>query len=184
VRLSPDPIRLWPGGARRVRAIVRDIHGQTIAASTAWAASSPQLSIDGEGSARTVALAELAEARDYTITVVAEANGGAASTTAEVRVVDGPGVGGPGAGIPEPILVEEPASAWRSRLSSDGWQVNVGHADYRALAADARARLRYMVALFAKDVTVATTHPANEPTLDQMIDVLAHAERNLLRAPH
>jgi hypothetical protein len=184
VRLSPDPIRLWPGGARRVRAIVSDIHGQTIAASTAWAASSPQLSIDGEGSARTIALAELAEARDYTITVVAEANGGAASATAEVRVVDGPGVGGPGAGIPEPVLVEEPASAWRSRLGSDGWQVNVGHADYRALAADARARLRYMVALFAKDVTVATTHPANEPTLDQMIDVLAHAERNLLRTPH
>jgi len=47
----------------------------------------------------------------------------------------------------------------------------------------ARARLRYLVALFAKDVTVVTTHAANEPVLDRMIDVLAHAERNLLRAP-
>jgi len=30
---------------------------------------------------------------------------------------------------------------------------------------------------------VATTHAANEPVLDQMIGVLAHAERNLLKAP-
>ena len=63
------------------------------------------------------------------------------------------------------------------------WHVNIGHGDYRALSGDPRARLRYLVALFAKDLTVATTHPANEPLLDQMIDVLAHAERNLLRSP-
>ena len=78
------------------------------------------------------------------------------------------------------MLLDEPGLVWRSRLSAGGWHVNVGHTDYRALAA---ARLRYMVALFAKDVTVATTHSANEPVLDQMIDVLAHAERNLLRTP-
>ncbi len=183
VRLSPDPIRLWPGGARRVRAIVTDLNGQAIAAATTWSASSPLLSMDGEGSARTIALAELADRGFYAITVVAEANGGSASTTAEVDVVDGPPIGGPGAGIPEPVLVDEPASGWRSRMSSGSWRVNIGHADYRALAAEPRARLRYMVALFAKDVTVATTHAANEPMLDQMIDVLAHAERNLLRAP-
>ena len=183
VRLSPDPIRLWPGGARRVRAIVTDVHGQRIAATTTWTASSPQLAIDGEGAARTLSLAELADAASYVVTVVAEANGGTASTIAEVVAVEGPPIGGPGAGIPEPVLVEEAASAWRSRLSASGWQVNVGHADYRALATEPRARLRYMVALFAKDVTVATTHAANEGVLDQMIDVLAHAERNLMRAP-
>jgi signal transduction histidine kinase len=166
VRLSPDPIRLWPGGARRVRAIVTDVHGISIAATTRWSATSQQLSIDGEGSTRTIALAELAEGASYAITVVAEANGGSASVTAEVDVIEGPSIGGPGAGIPEPVLVDEPTSGWRSRLSSCGWQVNIGHADYRALAADPRARLRYMVALFAKDVTVATTHAANEPMLD------------------
>jgi hypothetical protein len=42
---------------------------------------------------------------------------------------------------------------------------------------------RYFVALFAKDVTVASTHAENEPLLDQILDVLAHAERNLLKAP-
>lgn len=61
------------------------------------------------------------------------------------------------------------------------WYVNIGHTDYRALAVEPRARLRYLVALLAKDLTVATTHPASEPVLDQMIDVLTHAERNLLR---
>lgn len=182
VRLSPDPIRLWPGGAKRVRAIVTDVHGQTITATTMWTASSPHLSIDGEGGARTIALAELAEDRMYTITVIAEANGGAASTSVDVTVIDGPPIGGLGAGIPEPVLIDDASSGWRSRLSSSGWQVNIGHADYRALAGEPRARLRYMVALFAKDMTVATTHAANESILDQMIDVLAHAERNLLRA--
>jgi hypothetical protein len=115
--------------------------------------------------------------------VVAEASGGIAATTADIVVIDGPPVGGPGSGIPEPVLVDEPTSNWRSRLSSGAWHVNIGHADYRALVGDPRARLRYLVALFAKDVTVASTHAANEPVLDQMIDVLAHAERNLLKAP-
>jgi hypothetical protein len=183
VRLSPDPIRLWPGGTRRVRAIVSDVHGQTIAATTVWTASSPHISIDGEGAARTIALAELANAGRHAVTVVAEANGGAATATAELIVIDCPPAGGPGAGIPEPVLVDEPAAGWRSRLSAGGWRVNIGHADYRALSGVPRARLRYLVALFAKDVTVVTTHAANEPVLDQMIDVLAHAERNLLRGP-
>jgi signal transduction histidine kinase len=183
VRLSPDPIRLWPGGARRVRATVTDVHGQTVAATTVWTASSPHISIDGEGAVRTIALAELADAGRHAVTVVAEANGGAATTTAELIVIDGPPAGGPGAGIPEPVLVDEPAVSWRSRLSAGGWRVNIGHADYRALSGDPRARLRYLVALFAKDVTVVTTHAANEPVLDRMIDVLAHAERNLLRGP-
>jgi hypothetical protein len=43
------------------------------------------------------------------------------------------------------------------------------------------AALRYIVAWFAKDLTLSTTHPGNEPVLDQMIDVIAHAERTLVR---
>jgi hypothetical protein len=115
------------------------------------------------------------------VTVIAEANGGACSHTADIIVVDGPPAGGDGAGIPEPILADEPGAAWRSRMSASGWYVNIGHTDYRTLAGEPRARLRYLVALLAKDLTVATTHPASEPVLDQMIDVLTHAERNLLR---
>ena len=183
VRISPDPIRIWPGGKRRARAIVFDIHGQQIAAHTTWTASSLQITIDGDGAARVLGLSELAGNGPFTVTVGAEANGGACSTVVELAIVEGPPAGGPGAGIPEPILVDEPGHSWRSRLSTGGWHVNIGHPDYLALAPDARARLRYMVALFAKDLTVSATHPANEGVLDQMIDVIAHAERNLLRAP-
>jgi hypothetical protein len=181
VRFSPDPVRLWPGGARRVRAVVTDVHGQQIAAATTWATSTPNLTIDGDGLTRTLSLAGLADGETYDFSVVAEANGGSAFAIGKVVVVDSPGIGGPGAGIPEPILIEDAASGWRSRLAPTGWHVNIGHADYRALATEPRARLRYMVALFAKDLTVASTHAANEPMLDRMIDVLALAERNLMR---
>jgi hypothetical protein len=183
VRITPEPIRLWPGGARQARAIVTDMHGQQIRATTTWTASSPLLVIEGAGQARTVRLGELAESAVYTITVIAEANGGAASCTTELVIIDGPMAGGTGAGIPEPLLVEEPGQSWRSRLSAERWHVNVGHPDFRALAAEPRARLRYLVALFAKDLTLSGTHPANEPVLEQMIEVIAHAERNMLRAP-
>ena len=159
-----------------------DIYGQRIAATTTWASSSIHLAIEGEGAARTVRLAELAPTETYTLTVIAEANGGACSTTTEIVLVDGPPAGGEGAGIPEPVLIDDPGGSWRSRMVPAGWHVNIGHSDYRVLSSDPRARLRYLVALFAKDLTVATTHPANEPLLDQMIDVLAHAERNLLRS--
>ncbi|MGE0551709.1 MAG: hypothetical protein AB7O24_16385 [Kofleriaceae bacterium] len=98
-----------------------------------------------------------------------------------IEVVDPPTAGRIGAGIPEPILVEDSARAWRSRLSPTGWEVNIGHLDYGALATDSRARLRYLVALFAKDLTLSVSHPAHEAVLDQMLDVLSLSERNLLR---
>jgi len=40
-----------------------------------------------------------------------------------------------------------------------------------------------MVALFAKGRHGRDDPPANEPTLDQMIDVLAHAERKPVARP-
>jgi len=144
--------------------------------------SSPQLSIDGEGSARTVALAELAEARDYTITVVAEANGGEASATAEVAssTVRGSVTG---AGIPEPVLVEEPrargAVGELGRLESSGTRRLPGRSPPMPAPVSAtwfRCSPR--------------RHGRDDPPRErahrsiQMIDVLAHAERNLCRVPH
>jgi hypothetical protein len=181
VRVSPDPIRIWPGGAKRVRAIVTDLHGQTIRATVTWTASSPSMILEGDGAVVTLRLLDPMPLESLVVTVTAEANGGACSHATEIVVVDGPPAGSEGAGIPEPILADEPAAAWRSRMTPSGWYVNVGHVDYRTLAGEPRARLRYLVALLAKDLTVATTHPASEPVLDQMIDVLTHAERNLLR---
>lgn len=93
------------------------MHGQQIAAQTTWNASSLQITIEGEGMVRVIELSELADRGPFSVTVAAEANGGACSTNVELVVVDGPPAGGPGAGIPEPILVDDPGLSWRSRLS-------------------------------------------------------------------
>ncbi len=162
IRISPDPIRLWPGGARTVRARVFDIPGQHIDAATTWSASSAQVSIE-ELTRRVIRLAELAEPCRLSITVIAEANGGATSTTVEIDVVDGVRrSGGPGTGIPEPILIDQPTLSWRSRILPRAGRSTSAIQTIAPLGGEPRARLRYMVALFAKDVTVATTHPANE----------------------
>lgn len=194
--VSPDPIRLWPGGARRVRAIVTDVHGQRISAPLRWRpillarslatggiVADDLVFIEADGLRATVRLAELSEpGAALAVEVTATAGGGSATALVPILLVDGPVAGAPGSGIPEPVLVDEPGASWRSRVSGTAWQVNVGHPDYRALAADARARLRHLVALFAKDLTVRATHPANEPILDQMITILALAELNLMKA--
>jgi hypothetical protein len=122
---------------------------------------------------RHVAVRPLIKVRERGVPKPAMSYVGIADSRSTVRA----GTSSAGVGIPEPVVVDEPAASWRSLLASSGWRVNVGHPDYRALSGEPRARLRYLVALFAKDVTVVTTHAANEPVLDRMIDVLAHAER-------
>jgi hypothetical protein len=88
--------------------------------------------------------------------------------------------GGSGLGVPEPELVSDLAGAWRSRLSGQSWQINDAHEDYVALRAEPRARLRYLLALFAKEIVLRSFGgPGSSPLLEHMVEVLAHAERNL-----
>jgi hypothetical protein len=83
-------------------------------------------------------------------------------------------------GVPEPEFVADPAGTWRSRWDGHRWQVNDGHDDYIALRAEPRARLRYLIALFAKEVVQRSFGvPGSADVLERMIEVLAHAERNL-----
>jgi hypothetical protein len=74
------------------------------------------------------------------------------------------------------------SSIWRWRATSDGqrWQVNTGHEDFAALDGDAKARLRYLLTLLAKWI-VARTHggPGADAALESLVEILAHAERNL-----
>lgn len=128
VVLAPDPIGLWPGVSRRVKATAFDIHGQQIAADLTWSASSLQIAIEGSGPALVIRLPELLDADSLAVTVVAAANGGTASATADIVVADSTRAGGAGLGIPEPVLVEEPGLAWRSRMTDAGWHVNIAHA--------------------------------------------------------
>src|SRR5262249_47893770 len=84
-------------------------------------------------------------------------------------------------GIPEPRLVSDADGAWRSRMNGAVWEVNDAHEDYRALRAEPRARVRYLLTLLAKEI-VARTEAADARSramLEGMVEVLAHAERNL-----
>jgi len=54
------------------------------------------------------------------------------------------------------------------------------HEDYRALRAEGKSRLRYLLLLLAKEIVLRTTgRVETADVMDSMVEVLAHAERNL-----
>jgi hypothetical protein len=78
-----------------------------------------------------------------------------------------------------PEEVNEPLQPWRSRLVDDRWQVNTGHPDYRALAAEARPRLRYLATLLSKEVVSRSfPQPGIGATLEELVGLLAALERS------
>ena len=87
---------------------------------------------------------------------------------------------GGGLGIPEPQLVDDPAGAWRSQFDGTTWRVNAGHEDYRALVSDPKSKLRYLLSLFAVELVQHTFGiPGSAAVLERVVELLAHAERNL-----
>ncbi len=59
-------------------------------------------------------------------------------------------------------------------------RVNASHEDYIALRGEPRTRLRYLLALFANEVALrAHGVPGSEEALESLVEILAHAERNL-----
>ena len=68
------------------------------------------------------------------------------------------------------------------RNDADGarWEVNRMHEDYLALKAEGRARLRYLLALLAKDLAQhAHRVPGAVEASEDVVAILALAERNL-----
>lgn len=83
-------------------------------------------------------------------------------------------------GIPEPLFESDAHGPWRSRFDGSRWIVNDAHEDWVALTGDSKARLRYVLCLFAKDMVARSfAIPGAGEALDRMVEVLAHAERNL-----
>jgi hypothetical protein len=76
--------------------------------------------------------------------------------------------------------VDDAGATWCSRFDGRRWQVNASHDDYVALHGDAKARLRYLLALLAKEIAQRTHGvPGSEAALESLVEILAHAERNL-----
>jgi hypothetical protein len=184
IRISPPEILLAPGRERRVFAAGVDEAGRRVAGEVelTWSADSPLLSIAGEG--RRPAVLASAEARPGSrFTLFADGRQGDRSARGEAAVLiieaeePAPGLG---FGIPEPELVDDAAATWRSRFDGRRWQVNASHDDYVALHGDPKARLRYLLALLAKEIALRTHGvPGSEAALDSLVEILAHAERNL-----
>ncbi|MBI2893903.1 MAG: ATP-binding protein [Deltaproteobacteria bacterium] len=182
--IAPDPVEIAPGAERRVRAAPVDADGRAVEVeSFSWSVDDPRgigLSIRGEGPRPALALRPDAREGDAaTLRVVATSGELTASAAAAVAVVPPPDEAG-SLGIPEPHLVSDADGLWRSRMLGDRWEVNDAHEDYRALRADARARVRYLLSLLAREIVLRSrSRPEEADALDAVVEILAHAERNL-----
>jgi hypothetical protein len=186
VAILPAEIEIPIGRERRVRAVASDVNGRRLAAKDGltftWSAGEGALSFVGNGQRPAIVVS--ATARPGTresVHLVARQGDRVATAGATVTIVDTSEVDDrTRLGIPEPELIDEPGATWRSRFFGQRWQVNSGHEDFAALAGDARARLRYLLTLLAKEI-VSRTHggPGADVALEGLVEILAHTERNL-----
>lgn len=182
VRMVPDGVEVAPGRERRVRADALDAEGRRIrqGVSYAWSMVGSGFAVSGEGS-RPAVSADAATRPGSTarLRVEAEKEGRRAVAEAMVEATE-PLQDETGLGIPEPELVDAPGETWRSRFDGTRWQVNQMHEDYLALKAEARSRLRYLVALLAKDLAQhAHRVPGAVEASEDVAAILALVERNL-----
>ena len=137
-------------------------------------------SVRGEG-ARPAVTAEAGTRPGATARLRVDVEQGARTAAAEatVEAVE-PLPDEAGFGIPEPHLVDAAGETWRSRFDGRRWEVNQMHEDYLALKGEARARLRYLLALLAKDLSQnAHRVPGAVEASEDVAAILALAERNL-----
>jgi hypothetical protein len=189
VRVLPEDAQIFAGGERRLRALATDETDRPVpVAAYVWSvdgAAAGLLSLRGEGaSVQVTARFDASDGEEGRVHVLARGvpeGGGTreARGLATVRVVEGEAAEA-ALGIPEPELVSDVDGAWRSRMAGSHWEVNAEHEDYRALRADPRGRMRYLLSLLAKEIVLRTIgRPETADALESLVEVLAHAERNL-----
>lgn len=184
VRIQPAEIALQAGRERRVQAIALDGEGRRVRGEIGyqWSVDNDAFTLLGTGPKPAVRVRpEARPGLQGTLRVLARQDQHQAEATATMLIADRPEPAADvAAGVPEPELVDDPHGHWRSRFDGQRWQVNASHADYIALRAEPRTRLRYLLALFAKEVALrAHGVPGSEEALESLVEILAHAERNL-----
>ena len=106
-----------------------------------------------------------------------------ASAEADVEVVEEIASEEPRTGIPEPAFVTDPRGEWRSRIADGRWEVNAAHRDHLSVERNPRRKLRYLVALLAKEIVLHSyPMPQGGMLLERLVAVLTVAERRLERA--
>jgi len=168
-----------------VRAVASDADGRPVAdgVTFTWSLAdegNSGVAVKGEGARAAVgAPVDAPIGGNATLLVVATQGVRAAEARALIEIAEDARDRG-GLGIPEPHLVSDAEGAWRSRMIGERWEVNDEHEDYRALRAEGRMRLRYLLALLAKEIVLRTTgRVETADVMESMVEVLAHAERNL-----
>ena len=184
VAIIPETVQVPTGGERRLRLLASDAAERPIRRplSIEWQLDGGEwLELRGDG--RRPALCARADApvgAEAQVLVRASEGNLVAAATAAVQVVEPQPERRSQSAIPEPEFVVDQAGSWRSRLVGTRWQVNEAHEDFVALRGEPRARLRYLLNLFAKEmVNRSFSMPGSEELLERMVEVLAHAERNL-----
>lgn len=184
LEIVPAETRVERLGERRLRAQARDASGVRIrrALDIEWSITGPLGRVEPDRGDQTVFHAG-AETGTATVAACAREGGASARAEATVRIVEANAAEeSRRAGIPEPVFLDEPLGAWRSRLSGDLWEVNSGHSDFRAAAETPRRKLRYLAALLAKEVVLHSfPQPQLGPALERLVEVLSIAERRLER---
>jgi hypothetical protein len=179
----PPEIHVSPGTERRVRAVALDAAGRRAQhAEIAFALedASGAFELRGAGSRPAVyAGAEAPVGSQALLRATASAGALNASAHARVLVAEPRTDDAAALGIPEPALVSAPHASWRSRMLGARWEINDAHEDYLALRKDPRARLRYLLSLLAKELAQRAHGFEHVAALDALVEVLAHAERNL-----
>jgi len=182
VSIAPDPVEVAPGHEHRARAFVRDVDGRRVrhGVTYRWSIEGAGFSVRGEG-ARPAVMADAATRPGVMGRLRVEVAQGARTAAAEAAVeAVAPLEDEAGFGIPEPHLVDAAGETWRSRFDGRRWEVNQMHEDYLALKGEARARLRYLLALLAKDLSQhAHRVPGAVEASEDVAAILALAERNL-----
>ena len=184
VRVAPVEIAVAPGRERRIQAVpldrdVRRVGGEV---AFAWSSDSGAVAVVGDGVKPLVRVQPDSRPGLRALITVTATQGdvhadGAATVVVTDRAEPASDLAG---GIAEPEFVDDPGDRWRSCFDGQRWQVNASHDDYIALRGEPRTRLRYLLALFAKEVALrAHGVPGSEEALESLVEILAHAERNL-----
>lgn len=183
VRIVPSEVRVAPGAEHRVRAVATDASQRRMPdARLRWhfVRTAPGIELRGDSAATAVYATPTATlGSEAELRVEATLDAVTVHATARVRVDEVAVHDAAALGIPEPVLVSDPSASWRSRLLGERWEINDAHEDYRALRAEPRARLRYLLALLGKELVARAHGFEHVQALDALVEVLAHAERNL-----
>ena len=182
VEIVPARARVERWGERRLRARATDAAGARVGGiACVWRLATGPGAVEAAGPTEAVFRAGEVTGTAH-VAVTARHESREASAEADVEVVEEIASGEPRTGIPEPAFVADPRGEWRSRIADGRWEVNAAHRDHLSVEGNPRRKLRYLVALLAKEIVLHSyPMPQGGMLLERLVAVLTVAERRVER---